>query len=870
MSGMRAGVTPTGPRPRFSIVSAVYNVERYLPEFIASVERQRLGPGELQVIAVDDGSTDGSLQALWRWAETSRHVIHVLTQPNGGQASARNLGLEQATGEWVTFSDPDDVLTGGYLQAVDRFARAHPEVQVLAGRTIWLREDKGRIADLHPRRLQFRSGSRVVDLERDPNVFNGSTNVSFYRLDQVRAAGIRFDPRIRPTFEDGHFSCLYLLSLDKPVVGLVADARYLYRIRATGDSALQTSLAHPGRYTAVLEHGYLDAIAAARARFGKVPQWLQQVLVYELSWYISADEKITTGVRLADDLVPRFHELLGQVLRSLDPGIASRHRVRRLNAIWEHIIDHAYRGEPWHTPAIVRLKVDPDLGQQRLHYRSVGPRPKEAFELDGVPIEPVWQKTRAHRYYGRRLVDERILWLPMSDRLQVTLDGKPIPIRDHWRPDIGSPPRRRWRDRLWIYVRLPVANFVSGGLRRARKVVVRITAPGMRGLATLPLYRRRFAGAWVVMDRIHNADDNGQRLFEHLRDHRPDINAWFVLERGSPEWKRLRRQVGSRLVAYGSFRWKMLMQSCRWLVSSHADQAVVEPRAALALARDRPWKFAFLQHGVIKDDLSLWLNHRDIDLFVVSTAAELESVAGDGTGYVVTHKETQLTGLPRFDRLLAKGRAVDPADRRMILISPTWRTSLATLDPESQMRDIDPRFWSSAYYRSWDAILRSEEIAAAAAKRGWQVGFMPHPNMQPILRAIELPAHVVPLTFDGNDVQDLYARCALMVTDYSSVAFNVAYLDRPIVYFQFDRDEMMSGGHIGRRGYFDYERDGFGPVADDPEDAIRAIVASIEAGAAPSPEYQARIDRTFVVRDGRACERVIAAIEALDGRTESH
>jgi CDP-glycerol glycerophosphotransferase (TagB/SpsB family) len=103
----------------------------------------------------------------------------------------------------------------------------------------------------------------------------------------------------------------------------------------------------------------------------------------------------------------------------------------------------------------------------------------------------------------------------------------------------------------------------------------------------------------------------------------------------------------------------------------------------------------------------------------------------------------------------------------------------------------------------------------------------------------------------------------LLVTDYSSVAFDVAALDRPVVYYQFDRDEVLGGAHLGRKGYFDYERDGFGPVADEEAGAVRAIVASIEGGPRPVPEYQARIDRAFSRRDGRACARVVAAVEEL-------
>src|SRR5919107_1948921 len=189
--------TAAGPRPRFSIVTAVYDVEPYLPDFIASIERQRVSPGDLEVVAVDDGSTDGSLDLLRDWARRSRFRVEVHAKPNGGQGSARNLGLDHATGEWVTFPDPDDMLDPDFLRVAARFAARHPNLQVMASKPIQLREDLGRVLDAHPRRMQYRQGNRVVNLEDDPNVFTGSATVSLFRLDRIQQAGLRYDTRIR-------------------------------------------------------------------------------------------------------------------------------------------------------------------------------------------------------------------------------------------------------------------------------------------------------------------------------------------------------------------------------------------------------------------------------------------------------------------------------------------------------------------------------------------------------------------------------------------------------------------------------------------------------------------------------------------------
>lgn len=836
-------------RPRFSIVTAVYDVEPYLPDFIDSIERLRIRAGDLEIVAVDDGSTDGSLDLLREWGGRSRHRVKVYTKPNGGQASARNLGLDHATGEWVTFTDPDDMLGRDFFDIAARFADAHPSVEVLSSKPIFLLEDRGRRQDGHPRRWQYADGNRVVDLRDEPSVFLGVSSGGLFRLDRIRDLGLRFDPRIRPNFEDAQFAVRFLLDLSTPTLGLLRDAVYVYRKRAAGTSTLQGSMSHPGRYADVLELGYLDIIERGRRPDGSVPEWIQQLIVYELSWYLSGDERISTTVRVPPELAPRFHELLDRILEELDPAVVARHRSRELEPVWVDLLAHAGRHTDWHSPAVVRSRDDRAMRLRRFNYRYVGRPPSETFRAGGETIEPAFQKTMAHRYFDRDFLWERILWLPDVADLAIALDGEPMAQSRSW-----PMPRRDQGPR-----------YIGAGIaRRARRVLRRVVALAVRFAARSWPFRARFRDAWVLMDRIHDADDNGERLFEYLRATRPDINAWFVLERGTPDWERLRARGERRLVAHGSWTWKMLMLNCAWLLASHVDTAIERPPRIMRIQPEPTWRLGFLQHGVTKDDLSRWLNRVEVELFAVSTEPELASVVGDGTAYRWTAKETRNTGLPRFDRLLAKGRAVAPDHRDVVIVAPTWRQWLTLpLASGSQRRELDSAFWESDYIRSWTALLRSQTIADAVARRGWRLGFMPHPNLQAMLGQLDLPAHVEPLSFAGVDVQDLYARCALLVTDYSSVAFNLAYIDRPIVYFQFDRDAMLGGYHVGRKGYFEYARDGFGPVTEDLQTADLAIVAAIERGPEPAPKYRRRISATFPVRDGQACARVVAVIEEM-------
>src|SRR5215213_2314262 len=170
--------TPTAGRPTISIVSAVYDVERFLPAFVASIDRQGTPPGALEVVVVDDGSTDGSLAALEAWRDRAPFPVIVLCQPNAGQSAARNLGLEHATGTWVTFTDPDDMLAPGFLDAILLFVGRHPDVSLVASMPLVFDERTGRELR-HARHRQYAGGDRVVDLDRESSTFGGSSSVSF-------------------------------------------------------------------------------------------------------------------------------------------------------------------------------------------------------------------------------------------------------------------------------------------------------------------------------------------------------------------------------------------------------------------------------------------------------------------------------------------------------------------------------------------------------------------------------------------------------------------------------------------------------------------------------------------------------------------
>ena len=833
-------------RPSFSIVSAVYNVERYLDDFIGSLEAQKYPHELIQIVAVDDGSTDGSLARLKRWQRESALDIVVLTKSNGGQSTARNLGLEQATGDWVTFTDPDDMLSRNYFARCASFLESHPETDLIATKLFVLDDDTREVINSHPLRAMFRDGDIAVRLDDHGDYFYGSAPASLFRTEGLHRLGLRFDERIRPNYEDGHLLNRYLLLTDDPVVGFLRSAHYHYRRRTDGTATLQggASLQHPGRFVTVPRLGYLDLIALARERFGTVPRWLQHHLTYELSWYVSSGLGRSTACR--GNVATEYNQMAREILAHIDDDVLATFDRRRLRSEWQHILRHGYSDDEWHSESAVIIDLDQSRNLALVSYYFTGEAPVEVVEVGGRRLGSRMAKTRDLELYERTVLRQRLIWVPVDGTVHLTLNGRAVPIEPRQGPRASTallPGAIRYN---WVD---PVVKLEDDQARLLKQ-------------ASSRLARRRYGDAWVFIDRIHDSDDSAEHLFHHVRAQHPEINAWFVVEKDTADWQRLKSAGVKRLVAHGSLQWKLLMINALHLISSHADGPITHP-SELAFPGARNWKFSFLQHGVIKDDLSSWLNPKKIDVFVTSTRQEHESIVGDGSPYVFTGKETVLTGLPRFDRLRSAGLSVPAEKRDLVLISPTWRNWLTTdfISPDSQKREeLGPQFFASDFVREWMALLRSSELKDACERHGLTVAFLPHPNLQPALPKLDLPDWVAPLSYEGNDVRALFARAAVMVTDYSSVAFNAAYIDRPVVYFQFDAERMFGGEHVGQGGYFDYRRDGFGPVTETVDEAVQEIVTALDGGRTPQEPYASRIAETFPVRDGGCCERTFEAI----------
>ena len=227
---------------------------------------------------------------------------------------------------------------------------------------------------------------------------------------------------------------------------------------------------------------------------------------------------------------------------------------------------------------------------------------------------------------------------------------------------------------------------------------------------------------------------------------------------------------------------------------------------------------------------------------------EYESILLGSYGY--SERQIWLTGFPRFDRLTS-----DP-NPRLITIMPTWRKYLmGEIDPKTEQWTLAPGFRDSRFYVFYNALITDRRLLKAAEEHGYRIVFYPHPNLRPHISLFE-KRDGVDFPSEETTYRDIYARSALIVTDYSSAVFDFAWLRRPVVYAQFDAEEFYGGGHGLSKGWFDCGRDGFGEVEYDLERTVDRIIEYMENGCFMKDEYRERVDRFFAFDDRENSRRV--------------
>lgn len=346
------------------------------------------------------------------------------------------------------------------------------------------------------------------------------------------------------------------------------------------------------------------------------------------------------------------------------------------------------------------------------------------------------------------------------------------------------------------------------------------------------------------------AQDNGYYFFKHCMENgeeeRQKSHIYYVITKDSADRSKLEPYM-DHVIDFMSLRHMIYMQAADLLVSTDTRSQLyaMRQRGSILKKTLRKKPLVFLQHGVTalkRVDFFYGKGKAgSCNLFVVTSDFE-KQIVKENFGY--EEDEIVNSGFARWDVLEDKSEGL-----REILIMPTWRSWLENVTPEE--------FKESDYFRNYMELLNSSRFHDFLRNNNLKANFYLHSKFREFMQDFSVESERIRLIAFGEEpANELMMHCKMLVTDYSSVCWDVFYLDKPVVFFQFDRDKYEEA----HGSYLDMSKDLFGDCAQDVDGLLGYMEKCVEDNFRIQPKYEKMRNNFYKYFDDQNSRRICDAI----------
>lgn len=363
---------------------------------------------------------------------------------------------------------------------------------------------------------------------------------------------------------------------------------------------------------------------------------------------------------------------------------------------------------------------------------------------------------------------------------------------------------------------------------------------------------------WVVSELADKARDNGYWLFRHIRREHPERHVYYPIRHDAPDYAKV-ADLGN-VVEYGTLRHFVLYWAAKKYIGTTKQHGYPHQRVCMLLALNHlvRQRYVFLNHGFARGKSGIVDASKTYYDLVFAMSEREKRILVD-----INHQpeeRVKAIGFCRHDNLDDSLREDD-----LVLFMPTWRMWLDArylTDPEER-RGKEREFMASPYRVRIQQMLESPRLLRFLEDNDLRMVVYLHSYAQGYAGAFRPGSERIRIASErDDDVQDLLKRASYLVTDYSSVVFDYAYMKKPCCYYQFDAEEFAQKQYAESE-YYTYERDGFGPVCTELDEVLDDLEAAHSAGFAMAPRYRERVERFFPSFGKDHCEQTFRIIDAL-------
>ena len=874
----------------FSVIMPIYNTGRYLDEAILSLLNQSIGFKNIQLILVNDGSLDQTEKISLKYQKIYPNNIIYIKIEHGGVSKARNIGIDYATGSYITFLDPDDKWESKAFSYILLFFKQHEDIDFVAARLKFFELIEG----YHPLDYKFYK-TRIVDLTQEYNCIHISGPSSIFKSSIIK--GSKFAENIS-FYEDAIL--INSLLLAKPIMGLIREAIYFYRKRADFTSNTQNHNNEIDFYLYTLKNVHQYLLDSSQKRYNIALPFIQFFIGYDILFRIPSYaykfldrinfnkycDKLESLLRQIDDKYILEQKILNYKMKIF---VLSRkyHKDLRYDIILEnesliycnHTLIDFKKNKNFIVWRILEIK------DELLHLEGKDNfwMPRETFFY----FCKIGNKTFFPKYYHYSGYDFKNMYGIIEKGRVVTFD---IPLEQinrqtfHFYISYNDIIFELFPSLGWFTHIPPLINgyYISGNyiakyinnsltiFKNSQELAQlfeeqyckELEKEGKNNIIKLRKeninYRNKIKTKeiWIISDRPDKAGDNGEYFYRYLKVKNPKgIIPYFVIRKNCSDYKRL-KQLGNVLNLDSEEYLNIFLEADK-IISSMSNSWVDNP-----FGEDRKYirdlfhfDLIFLQHGIIKDDLSEYLNklRKNYSLFITSTKKEYKSILNIKYGY--NKNNVILTGLPRYDNLYRLSKI--EKKEKLLFIVPTWRMNIkGTINLITYESIHSDTFKFTNYFNFYNSLINDERLISVMEKYNYTGIFCLHPSFSS--QNVDFTRNHKFSIKNKCNYQKYLIKASLLVTDYSSIFFDFSYLRKPVIYTHFDYEDYRMNHYP--KGYFDYEKDGFGFVSHDLKSAVNQIIKEIENNCLLRKKYLKRINKFFEYHDEHNNDRLYIEI----------
>lgn len=358
---------------------------------------------------------------------------------------------------------------------------------------------------------------------------------------------------------------------------------------------------------------------------------------------------------------------------------------------------------------------------------------------------------------------------------------------------------------------------------------------------------------WIMFDKLYKGGDNGEYMYHYLKEH-PElgITPYYIINEDAPDYARL-KAANENLLITNSPECRMMCLQAEAILATHTSiwNYCGFSKAQQEYVRDLlNAKIICIQHGLTVQKIAQYQNRLfdNTRFYCCASKYEVDNILQPIYGY--DKKDVVLTGLARYDGL-------KNADKKQILITPTWRRDIVNNGIACKKKTHNAHFKDSIYFKVYNGLINNEELIRVAKETGYQLIYLLHPAMSAQSVDYDRNDYVQIIEATGDmSYEKILTESSLMVTDYSGVQFDFAYMRKPVVYYH---PEVLPPFY--EEGVFQYESMGFGEICRREKELVDTLCDYMKNGCETKPFYIERADSFFAFDDYDSCARIFKEVD---------